>query len=230
MTPDPPTPEPIEKNSSDLDNEDLVDNTPLLPDVDDPINNTTEIVIIIPALAPTVEKPVQEVVEPAAKAQEPVKEVKEPKNEPQQKDEKVKQVVLETITKVPDRQINAPVVPEVDFNLKNFDRKAFASTMNRSLSELQDHDNIMGMTPTQVSLGFGTMLSAGFATWALRGGALLSALLATTPSWRGFDPLIVLVSRRSKSENEELEENEFSKVERVFEKASKAQNHWQKQS
>jgi len=37
-------------------------------------------------------------------------------------------------------------------------------------------------------------LSAGFAAWTLRSGALLASLFASSPLWRQFDPLPVLGS------------------------------------
>jgi hypothetical protein len=54
----------------------------------------------------------------------------------------------------------------------------------------------------------GLSLTAGFVTWAIRGGSLLSALMAGIPAWKGFDPLPVVAGarRRKDSELDELSE------------------------
>ena len=66
------------------------------------------------------------------------------------------------------------------------------------------------------------MLTTGFVTWVLRGGALASALLTSMPAWRGFDPLVIVVARRKKDDKDVKDEDE-SEVERVFENAARAQ-------
>jgi hypothetical protein len=45
-----------------------------------------------------------------------------------------------------------------------------------------------------------TGLSVGYVFWVLRGGSLLSSLLATMPAWRTLDPLPVLQSFESKAD------------------------------
>ncbi len=71
------------------------------------------------------------------------------------------------------------------------------------------------------------MLTTGFVSWVLRGGALAAALLTSMPAWRGFDPLVIFVARRRKDdkENEEDEKDEaISKADRVFDNVSRAQD------
>ncbi len=47
-----------------------------------------------------------------------------------------------------------------------------------------------------VASGVTLTLSAGFVTWMMRAGSLLTSLLSTSPVWRGFDPLPVLGTGR----------------------------------
>jgi len=74
------------------------------------------------------------------------------------------------------------------------------------------------------------MLSTGFVTWVLRGGALASALLSSMPAWRGFDPLVLIIARRRKDEKNKEEDESVSKVDRVFENASGDQHLSQRKS
>jgi hypothetical protein len=50
--------------------------------------------------------------------------------------------------------------------------------------------------------GTSLLLTAGFATWLLRGGSLLASLLSTMPLWRSFDPLPVLMAAKKREEKE----------------------------
>ncbi len=83
---------------------------------------------------------------------------------------------------------------------------------------------ILGATLTEVSVGIATLLSTGFVTWVLRAGALASALLSSMPAWRGFDPLVIFIARRRKDEKNKEEDEQLSKVDRVFENASRDQD------
>jgi uncharacterized delta-60 repeat protein len=143
--------------------------------------------------------------------------------------EAVETELSEMVSEIPvETVIEAVPKIEAKFELQKLDRSALAAALDKSLSDLQEHNNMLGVTPAKVSLGVGGMLSAGVVSWVFRGGTLLSALLATVPTWKRYDPLIVLSSNRPKVE--ELEEDELSKVERVFESASKAHNNSRDQS
>jgi len=57
----------------------------------------------------------------------------------------------------------------------------------------------------------GLSLTAGFVTWAIRGGSLLSALMAGIPAWKGFDPLPVVAGagkRRATDEDDDKDKKE----------------------
>ena len=51
---------------------------------------------------------------------------------------------------------------------------------------------------TYMASGLSLSLTAGFASYLLRAGSLLSSLLATVPIWRNMDPLAILVSPKKK--------------------------------
>jgi hypothetical protein len=51
---------------------------------------------------------------------------------------------------------------------------------------------------TYVASGLSLSLTAGFASYLLRAGSLLSSLLATVPIWRNMDPLAILVAPKKK--------------------------------
>ncbi|MDH3647649.1 MAG: cadherin-like domain-containing protein, partial [Gammaproteobacteria bacterium] len=55
----------------------------------------------------------------------------------------------------------------------------------------------------QLATGLTLTLSAGFVSWMMRAGALLTSLLSTTPLWQRFDPLPVLAGRRDEDEDED---------------------------
>ena len=51
---------------------------------------------------------------------------------------------------------------------------------------------------TYAASGLSLSLTAGFASYLLRAGSLLSSLLATVPIWRNMDPLAILVAPKKK--------------------------------
>jgi hypothetical protein len=50
--------------------------------------------------------------------------------------------------------------------------------------------------------GTGIALTAGVASWVLRGGSLLASFLSTIPVWRGLDPLPILAAARKKQKKD----------------------------
>jgi hypothetical protein len=55
----------------------------------------------------------------------------------------------------------------------------------------------------EVVIGTSVALSAGVVAWLLRGGALLAALLSATPAWASFDPIPVILRRRTRRDDRE---------------------------
>ena len=50
------------------------------------------------------------------------------------------------------------------------------------------------------------MLTVGYISWILRGGALAATLLSTMPMWRQFDPLPLLAARKRRRDKKQSEE------------------------
>ena len=60
--------------------------------------------------------------------------------------------------------------------------------MDESFSETQAHQTLL----LQVARGAGVSLSAGYLTWLLRAGSLLSGLMSAMPLWARVDPLPII--------------------------------------
>jgi hypothetical protein len=86
----------------------------------------------------------------------------------------------------------------------------------------------------QAATGVTFTLSAGFITWLLRAGSLVTSLLTSMPMWRGFDPLPVLMAGRTDRKRlmsairrqEEAEELEQPSVSKVLESQPKKRRRW----
>jgi len=61
------------------------------------------------------------------------------------------------------------------------------------------------------AVGTSISVSVGALAWMLRGGAVLTAMLTTTPLWGSIDPLRVMSASSGKSSKED------SEVENMFE-------------
>jgi len=92
------------------------------------------------------------------------------------------------------------------FELASLDPASLAQALDslrREISGLEGSDEFDSVFVLQVSTGLGAVLSVGFVSWVLRGGALAATLLSTVPMWRGFDPLPMLMGRRKTDEEQE---------------------------
>ena len=98
--------------------------------------------------------------------------------------------------------------------------------MRREMGSPAEDAQFGGIMVTQMTTGASLVLSAGFVSWILRGGALASALLSSMPMWKGFDPLPILLARKKrKKDAQERAERDAkilreSEVDRLFEAAS----------
>ncbi|MCP4275128.1 MAG: cadherin repeat domain-containing protein, partial [Gammaproteobacteria bacterium] len=140
----------------------------------------------------------------------------------QQPSEPEKVITPDIITQLPEELKIKPIDLakfENKVELKKFDHKLLAS-LDQIQTEMQEHGNVFGLDSKTITLGTGTLLTAGYVSWILRSGALLSALLSTIPAWATFDPIIVLAARRSEERDKALTEGTFANVERVFENAA----------
>ena len=105
----------------------------------------------------------------------------------------------------------------VDLGLPEINRTALFQALDRSFAEMKLSEDNWNQLKLQVSVGSSVALTTGFVAWVLRGGALASALLATLPAWRGFDPLPVILNNR---DNET--EIEKSDIDEIFDRVAAA--------
>ena len=109
---------------------------------------------------------------------------------------------------------NESIEPQHQSDLSHFDQlKLELSLKPNALSAIEELSGKMtdaqnAINDNQTILTQGTVaatisISAGFAAWALRSGALLASLFASTPLWRQFDPLPVLGT-----DDDEVEEDD----------------------
>ncbi|MBT8132088.1 MAG: cadherin repeat domain-containing protein, partial [Gammaproteobacteria bacterium] len=76
-------------------------------------------------------------------------------------------------------------------------------SMRDELGGLDDADSQQHEFLVTLATGLTLTLSAGFVSWIMRAGALLTSLLSTTPLWQRFDPLPVLASHDEDNDEEE---------------------------
>ncbi len=106
---------------------------------------------------------------------------------------------------------------QVVLGLQQLNRQAFADAVMRETSHLREPPvGPLGLSAAHIATGGGIALSAGFVSWILRSGAIASALLATMPAWKRFDPLPILLKRNNKRNDERL----ASDADRMFDKKS----------
>ncbi len=65
------------------------------------------------------------------------------------------------------------------------------------------------------SAGLSAGVSIGYVIWLLRGGVLLSSLLAAMPAWVALDPLPIL----SKSHDRSMDEDEVASLQAILKRA-----------
>ncbi|MDH4328634.1 MAG: cadherin-like domain-containing protein, partial [Nitrospira sp.] len=95
-----------------------------------------------------------------------------------------------------------------------------AHNLDRAIEEREQKAHWIG----RVASFSGIVLSAGFAAWLLRGGALIASFLVSMPAWRHFDPLPVLGAKdrdrqkrdREAHEDYERENEQFRGLDRVL--------------
>jgi hypothetical protein len=78
--------------------------------------------------------------------------------------------------------------------------RELAQAREHSVSQFEIRDAIVAS-----SVAVTTSLSIGYVVWVLRGGVLLTSLLASMPAWRSIDPLPVLarIDARGRDDSDE---------------------------
>jgi VCBS repeat-containing protein len=110
------------------------------------------------------------------------------------------------------------------FNLHNvnLDNELFweaLDNMKRQMSGMDDSEQAQAIVMTQIAAGSGILLSAGYVSWILRGGALAAMLLSSIPTWAGFDPLPLLAMRKKKKKGDQEDDSyqyDSMLVEQIF--------------
>ena len=76
-------------------------------------------------------------------------------------------------------------------------------SLAEQLSDADDESREQAEMIVTIASGVTLSLSAGFVSWMMRAGSLVTSLLSATPIWRGFDPLPVIAARRDDEEDDE---------------------------
>ncbi len=93
--------------------------------------------------------------------------------------------------------------------------KAFQSDLKQMRDEVNQGIKLERTVVTS-TVAVSTGVSIGYVIWLLRGGVLLSSLLASVPAWRSFDPLPILAST-----NKSDKDVEDDSLENLLKKARK---------
>jgi len=102
-------------------------------------------------------------------------------------------------------------------------------SMKREMSGGDQSDDVGGPVVVQIATGMSLVVSAGFVSWLLRGGALAATLLSTMPMWKGFDPLPMLLvpKKRRKKDDDEDQPQGSDLHERTIERFFGDSGDWQ---
>ena len=97
-------------------------------------------------------------------------------------------------------------------------RNAQLDAFDAVLTQVKNTKLTTPVTLVKIAAGVSLALTAGFVGWLFRGGLLISAFLSAMPLWRGFDPLVVIMSRTGGS----AKRMPLSDVDLIFDKARRA--------
>jgi hypothetical protein len=96
-------------------------------------------------------------------------------------------------------------------------------TMKRELSGLGNSTGSDSAFAVQIGSASGIVLTVGYISWILRGGALAATLLSTMPLWRQFDPLPLLAARKRRRKKKHDEEDTQRAAKSPYESRSDAE-------
>ena len=103
------------------------------------------------------------------------------------------------------------------------DRVSLANIQHATARAFEQLDKDLGDKASESALvlrsvgGVSVSLSAGYLVWLLRSGSLLTAMMATMPVWRGFDPLFVIARAPS---NTRTDDDDSKSVREILDYAS----------
>ena len=104
-------------------------------------------------------------------------------------------------------------LPVPDLGLKEVNKEAFFKAIEEVKSDIERNQHVWQSDLAKLSAGANVALTAGYVSWVLRGGALLSAMLTSFSVWQTYDPLFVILARRRKDEKGE---KDLSKADHLF--------------
>jgi hypothetical protein len=113
-----------------------------------------------------------------------------------------------------------------DFQNVNLDHNLLWEALDIMKREMRGLDNSTGADAAfavQIASAGGIVLTVGYISWILRGGALAATLLSTMPLWRQFDPLPLLAARRKRRDKKDSEEEARRAAESTYEGRSDAE-------
>ena len=96
-------------------------------------------------------------------------------------------------------------------------------TMKRELSGSGNSTGSDSAFSVQIASAGGIVLTVGYISWILRGGALAATLLSTMPLWRQFDPLPLLAARKKRREKKHSEDDTQRAAKSPYESRSDAE-------
>lgn len=87
-----------------------------------------------------------------------------------------------------------PILPSLALNytFEPLDRPQFARELDELNEEVTNYQNFQGTVAANVTFAFGSLLSVGGVSFALRGGLLAAALMSAMPAWKRFDPITIV--------------------------------------
>jgi hypothetical protein len=109
--------------------------------------------------------------------------------------------------------------PELQAQLAKLQESVKSSGFTQDMTQMRDQVNQgikLEKTVVTSTVAVSTTVSIGYVIWLLRGGVLLSSLMASLPAWRAFDPLPILASKGNHDT-----EGEDDSLENLLEKARK---------
>lgn len=89
-----------------------------------------------------------------------------------------------------------------------------SSALDSAFEEDKKRDQLMAEISSSISIS----LTAGFVSWMLNSGTLITGLLSTLPAWRQFDPLLILTAGRKRRKELPPETEQEKKVSAMFER------------
>ena len=99
----------------------------------------------------------------------------------------------------------------LNLGLRNLNRIALFESIDEAQSDIRGDAWTSDLA--KLTAGSGVALTAGYVSWLLRGGALLSALMSSFTVWQAYDPVFVLLGKKRKDDKAE---EKLSDADRLF--------------